>query len=136
MRAAVLTLRRPAVLWQLARFAVVGASGTALNLGTFQLAHGAAHTSYRVAAVVAFLVAVTNNFAWNRRWTFAAQDGAAGFQAWRFVAVSLASLLVGLAILDLLVHAGVTPLIGQAAAIVLATPLNFLGNKLWSFRGW
>ncbi len=24
--------------------------------------------------------------------------------------------------------------VGQAIAIVLVTPLNFIGNKLWSFR--
>ena len=43
---------------------------------------------YRVAAVLAFVVGVTNNFWWNRQWTFAARDGHAGFQAARFFVVS------------------------------------------------
>jgi putative flippase GtrA len=37
-------------------------------------------------------------------------------------------------ILTLLVHAGLTEVVAQAIAIVLVTPLNFAGNKLWSFR--
>ena len=41
------------------------------------------------AAVGAFCVAVTNNFFWNRHWTFRAGDGHAGFQAARFFAVSV-----------------------------------------------
>ena len=30
--------------------------------------------------------------------------------------------------------AGIGKIVSQAIAIVLVTPLNFLGNKLWSFR--
>jgi putative flippase GtrA len=35
--------------------------------------------------------------------------------------------------LTLLVHAGLGEVQAQGAAIVLVTPLSFLGNKLWSF---
>jgi GtrA-like protein. len=37
-------------------------------------------------------------------------------------------------VLHVLVTFGVGKLVGQAVAIVLVTPLNFIGNKLWSFR--
>ena len=37
--------------------------------------------------------------------------------------------------LELLVSvAGVAELPAQAISIVAATPLNFIGNKMWSFR--
>jgi putative flippase GtrA len=29
---------------------------------------------------------------------------------------------------------GVDKIVAQAIAVVLVTPLNFIGNKLWSFR--
>ena len=81
------------------------------------------------------MVAVTNNFFWNRHWTFDAGDGHAGFQAARFFAVSVAAFLFSLGMLELLVGGlGVPKVLAQAIAIVAATPLNFLGNKLWSFR--
>jgi len=119
---------------QLVRFAVVGASGYAVNLAVFAAAVHLAGVNYRVAAVVAFLVAVANNFAWNREWTFRAGDGHAGFQAARFFMVSVAAFLVSFVVLQGLVDlAGVEKVAAQATAIVVATPLNFIGNKLWSF---
>jgi putative flippase GtrA len=37
-------------------------------------------------------------------------------------------------VLHLLVSADVGEVTAQAIAIVLVTPVNFIGNKLWSFR--
>ena len=96
--------------------------------------HGAGF-GYVLAAVMAFIVALTNNFFWNRGWTFRAHDGHAGFQAARFVVVSLAAFGFNLLLLFALIEfAGVAKVPAQAIAIVAATPLNFIGNKLWSFR--
>ena len=121
---------------QLLRFAVVGGSGFVVNLVVFTGLVHALGVDYRLANVAAYLVAVTNNFAWNRRWTFRhdAAGGHAGFQAVRFFAVSLAAQLVSLGILEALVVGAHAPkLAAQAVAVAAATPLNFLGNKLWSF---
>jgi dolichol-phosphate mannosyltransferase len=117
------------------RFATVGASGYVVNLAVFAaLVHGAG-VDYRVAATGAFLVALTNNFAWNRIWTFRARDGHAGFQAARFFVVSAAAFAFNLVVLYALVEGASAPEVpAQALAIAAATPLNFLGNKLWSFR--
>ncbi len=126
-------LRVPANWFQLGRFAVVGGSGLVVNLVVFAVAHGLAGVAYTAAAVAAWLVAVTNNFLLNRHWTFDARDGHAGFQGTRFFIVSLTAFAVQLGLLRLLVEGGVPPFAAQAAAIGLATPVNFLGSKLWSF---
>jgi dolichol-phosphate mannosyltransferase len=90
---------------------------------------------YRVAAGLAFLVAVTNNFLLNRHWTFDARHGHAGSQAARFLAVSLAAFAFNLLWLLVLVDGfAVAKVPAQAVAIAIATPVSFLGNKLWSFR--
>jgi putative flippase GtrA len=121
---------------QLLRFMAVGASGYAVNLAVFAAVHDWAGGDYRLAALVAWLVGLANNFAWNRQWTFDAQAGHAGFQAARFVAVSAAAFVVSFFVLQLLVlTAGMAELPAQAIAILIATPVNFLGNKLWSFAG-
>ena len=128
-------VRDPAAWLQLLRFAVVGASGYVVNLAVFTLALHGAGADYRVAAVAAFGVAVSNNFLWNRRWTFPGAGAPAHRQAVRFLVVSGAAFLVGLLVLTLLVEAvGVAELPAQAASIVAVTPLSFLANKLWSFR--
>ena len=129
-----LGLRTPANWLQLLRFGIVGASGYAINLAVFALSTGSLGLGHRAAATVAFLVAVTNNFGWNRHWTFRAGSGHAGFQAARFLTVSLGAFVFALAVLELLVTAGLPEVGAQAVAIVCATPVNFLGNRLWSFR--
>jgi putative flippase GtrA len=128
-------LRKPSNWLQLIRFATVGATGYIMNLAVFTLLVHAASVDYKAAAVAAFFVALTNNFAWNRAWTFGASNGHAGFQAARFCVVSLAAfgfnLLVLFGLVEWLAMAKVP---AQAIAIAAATPLNFLGNKLWSFQ--
>jgi dolichol-phosphate mannosyltransferase len=129
-------LRKPSNWLQLVRFATVGASGYAVNLAVFTLLVHAAGIDYRLAAVAAFVVALANNFVWNRAWTFAdASGGHAGFQAARFCVVSLVAFGFNLLVLFALVEwLGMEKVPAQAIAIAAATPLNFLGNKLWSFR--
>jgi putative flippase GtrA len=120
--------------WQLARFTAVGASGYVVNLATFAVCVHAFDIDFRVAAVIAFLVAVTNNFWWNRHWTFDARAGHAGHQAVRFLVVSAAAFGVNFAILEVLVTvADLKEVVAQAIAVAAATPCNFIGNKLWTF---
>lgn len=127
-------VRRPHNWFQLVRFACVGASGYVVNLAVFAACVHLLSIDYRVAAFLAFLVAVTNNFIWNRHWTFDARQGHAGHQSVRFFAVSLAAFCFNLVALLLLVSVlGLPEVPAQAIAIVIATPVSFAGNKLWSF---
>ena len=127
-------LRRPHNWVQLVKFCVVGGSGYVVNLTVFALAVQELDLHPLVAATLAFAVAVMNNFFWNRRWTFRARDGHAGFQAARFFTVSVIAFLFAAMVLELLVSAaGVAEVPAQALSIVAATPLNFIGNKMWSF---
>lgn len=126
--------RQPANWVQLLKFGLVGGSGYLINLAVFALLTGSFGTHHVAAAVGAFAVAVTNNFLWNRHWTFGAGDGPAHFQAARFFTVSVASLGLNLAVLQLLL-AGSTlgELPAQAIAVAVAMPFNFVGNRLWTF---
>ena len=126
--------RRPASWWQLVKFGLVGGSGYLVNLAVFSLLRADLGLHQALAATGAFCVAVTNNFVWNRHWTFAAGDGHAGFQAVRFFAVSLGALAINLVVLEALVAAtSLGDLSAQAIAVAVAIPFNFLGNKLWTF---
>jgi putative flippase GtrA len=117
---------------QLGKFCAVGASGYLVNLLVFSVLVGAG-LHYLLAATGSFLVAVTNNYIWNRQWTFRGQRGHVAYQGLRFLLVSAISLCANLVILHVLVQAMDREVLPQAIAIVLVTPLNFVGNKLWSF---
>jgi dolichol-phosphate mannosyltransferase len=126
--------RRPANWMQLLKFGIVGGSGYLINLAVFAVLADNLGVHHSVAAIAAFCVAVSNNFLWNRYWTFGPGNGTAGFQAARFFAVSLASLVLNLAVLEVLIAAAsMGDLSAQAIAVAIAMPFNFLGNKLWTF---
>lgn len=128
-------MKRPHNWIQLGKFLLVGASGYVVNLAVFTFALKVLGAHHIAAATLAFCVAVTNNFWWNRHWTFAARGGHAGFQAARFFTVSVCAFLIQLALLEILITGFDAPkILAQAVSLALAMPVNFIGNKLWSFR--
>ena len=129
-------LRRPHNWMQLVKFCAVGGSGYVVNLCVFAAAYKGFGVHHIGAAAIAFVVAVFNNFWWNRHWTFGAhgaRDHHAGFQAARFFAVSISAFVVQVALLEVLVQLGMPAVLAQAVSVVAATPLNFVGNKMWTF---
>jgi putative flippase GtrA len=127
-------LRQPRNWVQLAKFCTVGASGYVVNLAVFSALLLGADFHHLVAATVSFLVAVTNNYTWNRLWTFRGARGHVAYQGLRFLVVAVCALVANLIVLETLVWMGLPKIPAQAIAIVLVMPLNFVGNKLWSFR--
>ncbi|TML70943.1 MAG: GtrA family protein [Actinobacteria bacterium] len=126
-------LRRRGNWEQLLKFCAVGVTGYAVNLAVYTLLLEGFGIHYIPAAICSFLVAVTNNYVWNRLWTFRAERGHYAYQGMRFLVVSTLALAANLVVLQLYVDAGLDKVAAQAIAIVLVTPVNFVGNKLWSF---
>ncbi|HVY96943.1 MAG TPA: GtrA family protein [Solirubrobacterales bacterium] len=119
---------------QLLKFSIVGGSGYLVNLVVFAALADKLGVHHAIAAVGAFCVAVTNNFLWNRYWTFGPGEGKASFQAARFLTVSVLSLALNLAVLEaILAGTSIGELSAQAIAVAAVMPFNFLGNKLWTF---
>jgi dolichol-phosphate mannosyltransferase len=130
---AVAALRRPANWVQLAKFGAVGATGYLVNLGVYALLlHAGLH--FRLAAVVSFVLSAASNYVLNRIWTFRDARGHFAYQGLRFLVVSAVSLGANQVWLTVFIWLGAGKIVAQALAIVCVMPLNFLGNKLWSFR--
>ncbi len=128
-------MRHPSNWLQLVRFGLVGGVGFVVNVAVYTVFVHGVGVDYRVANVVAWLVAVINNFVLNRHWTFDASGGRARHQALRFLLVSLVAEGFSLLLLTTFVQgAGIAKVPAQAMAVAASMPLNFLGNKLWSFR--
>ncbi len=128
-------LRKPENWAQLVQFGLVGASGFVINQAIFLSCYHALHIQYPIAYVLAFLVAFSNNFIWNRHWTFNHTRGEihVAQQGLRFFLISSSSAAIGLGILKLLVDAGLSVTPAELIAIVTVVPISFVGNKLWSF---
>jgi putative flippase GtrA len=118
---------------QFLKFGAVGSAGYAVNLLVYTglLAVG---LHYVVAAVGAFLIAVTHNCALNRAWTFKSRHGPILAQSGRFFMVSVA--VLGLSVLTLLglTSLGLGEIPAQALATLFMAPVAFIANRRWSFR--
>src|SRR5437870_5658182 len=118
LRARVRRALRQRSNWEeLAKFCAVGASGYIVNLLVYVALLDGADLHYRLAATGSFLVAVTNNYLWNRLWTFRRGRGHFGHQGLRFFVVSVIVYVGNLAILTLLVRVGLGKIVAQAIAI-------------------
>jgi len=91
---------------QLAKFCTVGGSGYVVNMAVYAFALDVLGLKYYVAATVSFLVAVVNNYLWNRVWTFRDQRGHFGYQGFRFFVVSTAVYAANILLLLALVALG------------------------------
>jgi putative flippase GtrA len=128
-----LAARRPANWMEVLRYCVVGGTGYVVNLVAFLIADRS--MTYTLAFSLAFVLAATSNFVWNRVWTFRVRHGVPHHQYVRFLTVSAMALCLDLAVLRALVEAGGMAKVSAAAlAILVATPVSFLGNKLWTFQ--
>jgi putative flippase GtrA len=151
-------------LFQFVKFCVVGGSGVVVNLAVFTAvllawtaAAGHITTSTElvdsvrgfvfekdtagvptaavyVANAAGFVVSVLTNYYLNRRWTFRS-TAAVGTELTKFFVVSVVAYLANLAVFSALHSlAHVAPIPSQLIAIACVMPVNFVFNKLWSFR--
>jgi putative flippase GtrA len=120
---------------QFARFAVVGVSGYLVNLGVYAFCLHVLGIDYRIASVIAYFTSVMNNFWLNRHWTFDARGRHPAAQGVRFFIVSLIAFGCSeLLLIGMVAGLGFSKLMSQAIATIGGMPINFTGQKLWSFR--
>lgn len=134
---------------QLIKFAIVGASSTAVNFAVLNFMLIVLHESKYPSVTVAFLVSVVNGYIWNKRWTFkAAQAKAVHTQFTQFLLVNTVGLGLDLLIIKLLsvpleryLHfpdPHLTMVVATNMAQLVATGVavfwNFFANRLWTFK--
>jgi putative flippase GtrA len=108
--------------------------------------------NYHLYVMIAFLVANFCNFMLNRHWTFrSSEHGPAWREYWPFLLVGLGAQMVGLVLITALMHphspiglpsdvfdgsSGLRNKLYWANLITIlcVTPINFVLNKLWTFR--
>jgi putative flippase GtrA len=123
---------------QIAQFAMVGGLGTVTNLIAFFVLVDVSGVTPMRGAIVAFGIAVAQNYALNELWTFnpEGQNRIQGRRFLKFTFFSAIALGVNLAVLQLLINRFDFPffVIPQAIGILAATALNFLTSRLVTFR--
>ena len=116
------------------RFALVGATATAVHAAVFALLVETTPIDPVAATVVAFVVAFACGFVLNRRWTFDSRADPMA-QLPRYLAAQLAGLGLSAAIMAYAVHArDWSPYVGLALSIVMVPPVTYPLARWWVFR--
>lgn len=132
------------VLWQVAKFALVGVSNTAIDFGVLNFlilqTNYTQGTGIGLINAPSFLLAIINSYFWNRRWVFGDSKQGNFFVFAIITIIGLAintSVIVGITTFITPLF-GVSPTIWANIAKVFATAFsmvwNFAGYKLIVFR--
>jgi dolichyl-phosphate beta-glucosyltransferase len=116
------------------RYAVVGVSGTALDVGSLYVFVDLLHIPVLVAAAMSFVLAVINNFILNKYWTFRNNDRNFRKQIIKFFIVSIVGLaLTEISMVILVYFLGIWYIASKLITSVIVLTWNFLANKNWTF---
>ena len=123
---------KPKLFVALFRFGVVGAIGTAVNLGVLELLHGQLGWGFTRSSAIATEVAIIGNYFGNELWTFHHRK----LSLRRLVQFN-ATMLVGAVVqvtAATLLERVVPYLLAQALGIAIGSGLNFAFNFGWTWR--
>lgn len=123
------------ILFKLLKFCVVGFSGMVVDFGVTWLCKEKLRWNKYVSNSLGFILAASNNYLWNRLWTFGSTDSNITRQWGSFLLISA----VGLGLNNLIIYLlhGKLHLnfyLSKVIAIVLVTLWNFSMNYLITFR--
>jgi putative flippase GtrA len=130
------------------KYALVGVSGTVIDVGLFTLLIaktplGISYAGHIIAATISFTLAVLNNYTWNRKWTFRHHKAEDKKRFMKFFLVSCGGWVLNTTFLTvfssilLLMLGFLTPGVSALAKICASGVVliyNFIANRFWTFR--
>ena len=120
--------------WMFLKYAVVGASGTVLDVGSLYVFVDLLHIPVLVAAAMSFVLAVVNNFILNKVWTFRNNSRNVRTQFIKFFIVSVVGLVLTEICMALFVYLlDIWYIASKLITSVIVLTWNFLANKNWTF---
>ena len=128
-------------LFQFTKFCTVGFLGLLVDTAALMTLVEITHLDPRVAAIFAFVVAVSFNYSLNRLWTFnsVTVSHLAASYGW-FLTVCIAGLFVRIGVMHLVITlcnmgSGYRYIVVSIIGILVATMFNFVGTKFIVFSG-
>lgn len=129
---------RKSLFWQFFKFGLVGLSNTAVSWLCYYLILYLNADLYLLGSIVGTVVSIANAFFWNDRFVFAGNR-----QDWRsrlkrlgktYVSYGGTSLLSNVLLWAEVTFFYVSKAYAPIINLIVTIPLNFIINKLWTFR--
>ena len=123
------------VFLRFVRFGVVGASGMAVDFAVTWLCKEKLRWNKYVSNSLGFIIAATNNYIWNRLWTFESQNDSVAREYFSFLIIAI----IGLGLNNLIIYLLHERLklnfyFSKLIAIGVVTLWNFTLNYVITFR--
>ena len=124
---------------QFVQLGLVGVSNNLINYGIYAVLI-LLSVNYLAAYVAGYLVSILNAYYWNNRYVFKEQEEehrvwwktlAKTFFAYAGIGLILSNILLVICVRVLSIHEMLAPIL----ILFVTTPVNFLVNKLWAYRG-
>lgn len=120
---------------QFVKFGIVGLSNTLISLGIYYVFIWINKDWYMLGNAVGFVVSVANAFFWNRRFVFKSTEKSVIKALLKSYVAYGGSFLLSMALLFAQVEwLGVSEVLAPVINLVVTIPMNFVVNKLWTFR--
>lgn len=121
---------------KIVKFGSVGALGSVTNITIFS-ALTFLNINYNIVSVAAFLVALTQNYLLNKKWTFKEHNTRIKKKFIKYFILNFMSFLINLAVLNIIVLSfgddKLTTILAQIIGIGVGMGLNFIGSYLVIF---
>jgi putative flippase GtrA len=116
------------------KFGIIGLSGTVIDFSVLTLLVELAGFNILIANAISFIFGATNNFVWNKFWTFRNKDRKFRKQFFKYLTVAFIGLIINTALMHLFITLGLHYLIAKVVIAAIVVIWNYNGNKFWTFR--
>jgi len=125
---------RRAEIIRIVRFSIVGVINTLVFASIFYAMYRFAKIHYLISTTSAYALATINSFLINRTWTFDSRANSKK-KFVKFVLINVLSAGINSLLMYLFVDkVGFNVLLSQAVTILVTMCVNYIGNRMWTFR--
>ena len=127
------------LVWQFFKFGLVGLSNTAVSMACYYVFLFIDPNLYMVGSIVGTIVSIANAFYWNDKYVF--KDGQNDWKSKlkrlgkTYVSYGGTSILSNVMLWVEVSFFAVSKSIAPIVNLIVTIPLNFIINKLWTFKG-
>lgn len=124
---------------QFVKFCFVGVSNFAISYGVYAIIV-IAGINYHWGNILGFLISVLNSYYWNNKYVFKSEEGEQRSWWKALLKTYVSYAFSGLFLTEILLYIQITvlgfpSLVGPIINLFITTPINFIINKLWAFKG-
>lgn len=126
------------LFWQFFKFGLVGLSNTAVSMGCYYIFLFIDPNFYMIGSIVGTVVSIANAFYWNDQYVF--QEGQKDWKSKlrrlgkTYISYGATSILSNVMLWIEVTFFAVNKSVAPIVNLIVTIPLNFIVNKLWTFK--